>query len=58
MNSLSIDLTNIGSGDTAVEDKAQLLAHFEKLIQGDVDASFQLNEMVTLSTNAQYSQGL
>ena len=53
-----IDLTNIGSGDTAVEDKAQLLAHFEKLIQGDVDASFQLNEMVTLSTNAQYSQGL
>ena len=53
-----IDLTNIGSGDTAVEDKAQLLEHFERLIQGDIDASSKLNEMVTLSTNAQYSQGL
>lgn len=53
-----IDLTNIGSGDTAVEDKAQLLKHFENLIQGKEEAASHLNEMVTLSTNAQYRQGL
>lgn len=53
-----IDLTNIGSGDTAVEDKAQLLAHFESLLQGKEEAAIKLNEMVTLSTNAQYRQGL
>ncbi len=53
-----IDLTNIGSGDTAVEDKAQLLQHFENLIKGNKEASEPLNEMVTLSTNAQYRQGL
>ncbi len=53
-----IDLTNIGSGDTAVEDKAQLLQHFEQLIKGEKEAAAHLNEMVTLSTNAQYRQGL
>mgnify|MGYP003385352164 FL=1 len=53
-----IDLTNIGSGDTAVEDKAQLLEHFESLLQGKEEAAIKLNEMVTLSTNAQYRQGL
>lgn len=53
-----IDLTNIGSGDTAVEDKAQLLKHFENLIQGKEEAAAELNSMVTLSTNAQYRQGL
>jgi putative protease len=53
-----IDLTNIGSGDTAVEDKAQLLAHFESLLEGKEEAAIKLNEMVTLSTNAQYRQGL
>ena len=53
-----IDLTNIGSGDTAVEDKAQLLQHFEQLIKGEQEAAAHLNEMVTLSTNAQYRQGL
>jgi putative protease len=53
-----IDLTNIGSGESAVEDKAQLLEHFINLIQGDKEASTHLNEMVTVSTNAQYRQGL
>ena len=53
-----IDLTNIGSGDSAVEDKAQLIEHFEHLLQGKKEAADQLNDMVTLSTNAQYRQGL
>ena len=53
-----IDLTNIGSGETAVEDKAQLIEHFQSLLQGKEEAATQLNEMVTLSTNAQYRQGL
>lgn len=53
-----IDLTNIGSGATAVEDKAQLLKHFESLIQGKEEAASHLNDMVTLSTSAQYRQGL
>ena len=53
-----IDLTNIGSGETAVEDKAQLIEHFENLLQGKEEAATHLNEMVTLSTNAQYRQGL
>jgi putative protease len=53
-----IDLTNIGSGDTAVEDKAQLLKHFENLLQGKEEAANHLNEMVTVATNAQYRQGL
>lgn len=53
-----IDLTNIGSGDTAVEDKAGLLKHFESLLQGKEEAANHLSEMVTLSTNAQYRQGL
>lgn len=53
-----IDLTNIGSGDSAVEDKAQLIKHFEHLLQGHKNAADDLNAMVTLSTNAQYRQGL
>ncbi len=58
-----IDLTNIGSGSKQEHDKAQLIIHFESLLNGDSEshkqqAQQQLHEMVTLSTNAQYSQGL
>jgi putative protease len=58
-----IDLTNIGSGSKQEHDKAQLVTNFEKLLNGDSDsskkqASEQLSSIVTLSTNAQYSQGL
>lgn len=53
-----IDLTNIGSGESAVEDKAQLIEHFTNLIQGNEEAAMHLNDMVTISTNAQYRQGL
>jgi len=53
-----IDLTNIGSGSKAELDKAQLIHHFENLIKGDTDAKAQLDTMVTVSTHAQYSQGL
>ncbi|MEE9326982.1 MAG: peptidase U32 family protein [Cocleimonas sp.] len=58
-----IDLTNIGSGSKQEHDKAQLISHFENLLNGDSDSSKkqaaeQLHSIVTLSTNAQYSQGL
>lgn len=53
-----VDLTNIGSGETAVEDKAKLIEHFESLLQGNKEATTHLNKMVTVSTNAQYRQGL
>ena len=58
-----IDLTNIGSGSKQEHDKAQLITHFENLVNGDSDSSKkqaaeQLHRIVTLSTNAQYSQGL
>ena len=53
-----IDLTNIGAGADAEENKAQLIEHFENILQGNEEASTQLNEMVTISTNAQYRQGL
>jgi putative protease len=53
-----VDLTNIGSGETAVEDKAKLIEHFESLLQGNKEATAHLNKMVTVSTNAQYRQGL
>lgn len=53
-----IDLTDIGAGSKAKLDKIQLIEHFENLLKGDEDAVSQLNTMVTLSTNAQYQQGL
>ncbi len=58
-----IDLTNIGSGSKQEHDKAQLITHFESLLKGDSEnhkkqAAEQLSSIVTLSTNAQYSQGL
>ncbi|RTR40060.1 U32 family peptidase [Shewanella canadensis] len=53
-----IDLTNIGSGSKAELNKARLIHHFENLIKGDSEAKAQLDTMVTVSTHAQYSQGL
>ena len=53
-----IDLTNIGAGSKAEQDKTQLIEHFEKLLQGNQEAGIRLNEMITVSTNAQYRQGL
>jgi putative protease len=53
-----IDLTNIGAGPDAEQNKAQLIEHFENILQGNEEASSQLNDMITVSTNAQYRQGL
>ena len=53
-----IDLTNIGAGSKEQADKAELLQHFEKVLDGVEASSVQLNEMVSVSTNAQYRQGL
>jgi putative protease len=53
-----IDLTNIGAGSKAELDKAQLIEHFESLLQGREDAAIRLHEMISVSTNAQYRQGL
>ena len=53
-----IDLTNIGAGSKAEQDKAQLVTHFENFLKGDELAQQQLSNMITVSTNAQYSQGL
>ena len=53
-----IDLTNIGAGSKAEQDKAQLIKHFENLLNGDDQARQQLSNMVSVSTNVQYSQGL
>ncbi|MFT5760820.1 MAG: putative protease, partial [Alteromonadaceae bacterium] len=53
-----IDLTNIGAGSKQEQDKIQLIKHFENLLAGVEDSQMQLNEMVTVSTNAQYKQGL
>ncbi len=53
-----IDLTNIGAGSKTELDKAQLIKNFESLLKGDDQAIQQLNNMISLSTNAQYSQGL
>ncbi|BAJ03093.1 hypothetical protein SVI_3122 [Shewanella violacea DSS12] len=53
-----IDLTDIGSGSKAKLDKIQLIEHFENLLQGSEDAKIQLDSMVTVSTHAQYKQGL
>ncbi len=53
-----IDLTNIGAGSKSEQDKVQLIHYFEGLLEGDKTAASQLNELITVSTNAQYSQGL
>ena len=53
-----IDLTDIGSGSKAKLDKVELIEHFENLLLGSEDAKVQLDTMVTVSTHAQYKQGL
>ncbi len=53
-----IDLTNIGAGSKAELNKAQLITNFENLLSGDELAPQNLNQLITVSTNAQYRQGL
>ena len=53
-----IDLTDIGAGSKAGLDKAQLISHFQNVLKGVHDAPSQLHNMVTISTHAQYVQGL
>jgi putative protease len=53
-----IDLTDIGSGSKERLDKIQLIHHFENVLNGVQESGVQLHEMVTVSTNAQYKQGL
>jgi putative protease len=53
-----IDLTDIGSGSKEKLDKIQLIHHFENVLNGVEASGVQLHEMVTVSTNAQYKQGL
>ena len=53
-----IDLTDIGSGSKEKLDKVQLIHHFENVLSGAQESGVQLHEMVTVSTNAQYKQGL
>ncbi len=53
-----IDLTDIGAGSKERLDKAQLIHHFENVLNGVSESGVQLHEMVTVSTNAQYKQGL
>ncbi len=53
-----IDLTNIGAGSKTALDKAQLIAHFENLLNGDEQTAQHLSNMVSVSTNQQYRQGL
>jgi len=53
-----IDLTNIGSGDKTMPDKAVLTTQFEALLKGDSTVPETLNVMVPESTNSQYHTGL
>jgi len=53
-----IDLTNIGTGSKQKQDKAELIKHFEGLLNNVDDSPIKLNNMVPISTNAQYRQGL
>ncbi len=53
-----IDLTNIGTGSKQKQNKAELIKHFEGLLNNIDESSTRLNDMVPLSTNAQYQQGL
>jgi putative protease len=53
-----IDLTNIGAGSKQEQDKVQLIKHFEALLKGIGDSHHQLSNLVKVSTNDQYVQGL
>jgi len=53
-----IDLTDIGAGSKAQQDKAALIKHFEDFLEGDQAVETTVQQMVPISTNAQYQQGL
>ena len=53
-----IDLTDIGAGSKAQQDKAALIKHFEDFLEGDQAVETTVHQMVPISTNAQYQQGL
>ncbi len=53
-----IDLTDIGSGSKQLPDKAQLISHFEALLNNTDSPVLQLTNMIPAYTNAQYRQGL
>lgn len=57
-----IDLTDIGAGSKAKQDKIHLIKQFEALLKAnesnEAESSKQLHNMITESTNAQYVQGL
>ncbi|MCG9552539.1 U32 family peptidase [Vibrio sp. Isolate31] len=53
-----IDLTNIGAGSKEVQDKVELIKHFEGLINGVEGSQQNLEQLVEIRTNAQYVQGL
>jgi len=53
-----IDLTNIGAGSKEQANKVELVKHFEGLLTGKDNSQNRLNNLVSLSTNAQYVQGL
>ncbi|HIQ14271.1 MAG TPA: U32 family peptidase [Leucothrix sp.] len=57
-----IDLTDIGAGSKAKQDKIHLIKQFEALLKAnesnEAEPSKQLHNMITESTNAQYVQGL
>ncbi len=53
-----IDLTDIGSGSKEKLDKELLIKEFESFLSDSEQTKEKLNRMVTISTNAQYEQGL
>ncbi len=53
-----IDLTNIGAGSKEVQDKVELIKHFEGLVNGIEGSKQQLDTLVEVRTNTQYVQGL
>ncbi|MBT4763207.1 MAG: U32 family peptidase [Bdellovibrionaceae bacterium] len=53
-----IDLTDIGSGSKDKPDKVKLIKEFEKFISDVEQPKNVLEKMVTISTHAQYVQGL
>ena len=53
-----VDLTDIGSGSKEMPDKLHLLHHFENVLNGCSESGTRLHEVVAVSTNAQYKQGL
>jgi len=53
-----IDLTNIGSGNKQMPEKALLITQFEELLKGNATVSETLDIMVPESTVSQYHTGL